>query len=292
MSGAPSRQGHDATLWANEIMPGGHRSGATLGASMSESTSLLDGRYTVVTPESVEFDFTLAGPFSRFCAALIDLAVSIAAFSAVAAVLALTSPLLAGVSEAAGFVAWFLVDWFYAVALETLWSGKTVGKSVMGLRAISENGVRMTAMQALLRNLARPVDRLPLFYVVGGVFAGLSEASQRLGDVLAGTIVVRERALKLPAAIRNADDAVVADLPGFQASLRKLSFEDGALLIQAALRREELELSARLSVFEALGTHLESLGFQRPEHWSKEKLVTAVASAHLRAQKAHGQLQK
>lgn len=251
-------------------------------ASAPSSAPLrLDGTHTVLTPEYVEFNFVLAGLLSRFLAWLIDTFVS--SLVATGLLIALSVSMLAfpGFASALAFVVWFLIDWGYMIVLESLWSGQTIGKRAMGLRVIQESGVRVGFYQSLLRNLARPVDRLPLFYLVGGVAALFSESQQRLGDMLAGTIVVRERRLKVPAALERpeGDTSLLKD-PDFRARVGRLSAEEEATLFNAALRREELGMEARLGLFSTLARRLEDeLGFAKPAHLSDEKLVLLVTAA-------------
>ncbi len=257
----------------------------------------LDGAYTVLTPEYVEFNFVLAGLMSRFLALLIDTVLSLVitvllfllvllfqlALSAAGAVVAGAGAAqeLLGVGFAAQFVVWFLVDWGYMVLLEVAWSGQTVGKRILGLRVIQDSGVRVGASQSLLRNLVRPVDKLPLLYLVGGVAALFSGSQQRLGDLLAGTIVVRERRLKIPTQLERpeGDTSLLSD-PDFRARVARLSAEEEAVLFSAALRREELGMEARLTLFATLARRLEDdLGFGKPAHLSDEKLVLLVTAA-------------
>lgn len=266
-------------------------------ATAVDASARLDGTHTVLTPEYVEFNFVLAGLMSRFLAFLIDTVVSMVItwllFLAVMLISLLFSVAgtavagvdvgsqLFGVGVSAQFVVWFLVDWGYMVLLETLWSGQTIGKRALGLRVIQDTGVRVGVYQSLLRNLVRPVDKLPLFYLVGGAAALLSGSQQRLGDLLAGTIVVRERRLKIPAQLErpDGDTSLLAD-PDFRARVAKLSAEEEAVMFSAALRREELGMDARLNLFATLARRLEDeLGFTKPPHLSDEKLVLLVTAA-------------
>lgn len=260
-------------------------------ATAPDAPARLDGTHTVLTPEYVEFNFVLAGLMSRLLALLIDTFVSLVityvgflVILLVAAVLGTAAggdSAVLGLGMAAQFVIWFLVDWGYMVLLESVWSGQTVGKRVMGLRVIQDTGVRVGVTQSLLRNLVRPVDKLPIFYFVGGAAALLSESQQRLGDLLAGTIVVRERKLKIPAALErpDGDTSLLADAD-FRARVAKLTAEEEALLFSAALRREEMGMEARLNLFATLCRRLEEqLGFTKPAHLSDEKLVLLVTAA-------------
>jgi len=247
----------------------------------------LDAVHRVVTPEYVEFDFVLAGLLSRFLAWLIDTALAFAVFLMVAMVLSLVMAAFPGFASTFVILLWFLIDWGYFIFFEVVWTGQTVGKRALGLRVIQESGVRVGFFQSALRNLARPVDRLPLFYLVGGAFALFSEKQQRLGDMLGGTVVIRERRLRIPAGVaRPEGDTALLDDPAFRARVATLSAEEEAVLLSAAMRREELGMEARLGLFAALSARLqEEHGFEKPAHLSDEKLVLLTTAA-LAAQKA------
>jgi uncharacterized RDD family membrane protein YckC len=242
---------------------------------------LLDGVHRVLTPEYVEFEFVLAGLMSRFLAWLVDLFMVLALTTAAWVVIAQALAFFPGFAQAVFFVAYFLIDWGYAIATETFWSGQTVGKRVLGLRVIQQSGVRIGFLQAVIRNLARAVDRLPLFYLVGAVAAVFSRSHQRLGDMMAGTIVVRERRTKLPASIiRPPAESPFGSDPRWRAQLPRLAAEERELLISAALRREELAMDARLKLFAELSSRLQAtLGIDKPEHLSDENLVLWVVSS-------------
>ncbi|MBL8916471.1 MAG: RDD family protein [Archangium sp.] len=249
----------------------------------------LDPTHTVVTPEYVEFNFVVAGLLSRLLALIIDTVVANLISSILLILVMLVAALLATVIGTQGlelglavyFVISFLVQYGYMLLLEAVWSGQTVGKRVMGLRVVQDTGVRVTMHHSLLRNLIRLFDNLPIFYLVGGVVALFSENHQRLGDILAGTIVVRERRLKIPAQLERPDgDVTLLSDADFRARVAKLSAEEETLLFSAAIRREELGMEARLNLFATLARRLEDdLGFTKPPHLSDEKLVLLVSAA-------------
>jgi uncharacterized RDD family membrane protein YckC len=246
--------------------------------------TLLDGTHTVLTPEYVEFRFTLAGLYSRFLAWLLDLLIVLFSTSVVLTGLSFVMVAFPGFASAIGIVVYFLVDWGYGITLETVWSGQTVGKRALGLRVIQESGVRIGFYHAALRNLARPVDRLPLLYLVGGLTALASRSHQRLGDMLAGTIVVRERRLKVPSALGTTGEEGLLSDPLFVSRVKRLSAEEREVLLSAALRREELRMEARLKLFATLGARLQdALAMEKPAHLSDEKWSLLVATALLPA---------
>jgi uncharacterized RDD family membrane protein YckC len=246
----------------------------------SAPDTILDGSHTVLTPEYVEFRFTLAGLYSRFLAWLLDALIVLVGAGLVMFLLGFALAAMPGFASALFVVVYFLVDWGYGICLETVWSGQTVGKRVMSLRVIQESGVRIGFYHAALRNLARPVDRLPMMYLVGGAAALVSGSHQRLGDMLAGTIVVRERRLKAPSALgTTGEEGLLAD-PLFVSRVKKLSTEERDVILSAAMRREELRMEARLQLFAALSTRLqEALAMEKPAHLSDEKWTLLVAAA-------------
>ncbi|MBL9037855.1 MAG: RDD family protein [Archangium sp.] len=246
---------------------------------MAETAPLrLDGLHTVRTPEFVEFDFVLAGLVSRGVALAIDTLLTIVLSLAI---IIATSLALGGLAPPFIFIIWFLTDWGTLMAFEAAWNGQTPGKRAMGLRVLQESGVRVGPWQAVLRNLARPVDKLPLLYLVGGLSALFSQRHQRLGDVWAGTIVVRERRLEIPAALPtpSVDAATALDVRFFD-RVAKFTAEEENVVVSAALRREELIVDARLALFGRLAAWLrDTHGLLQPPHVSDEKLVTLVAGA-------------
>lgn len=150
----------------------------------------------VATPERVTFDYQLAGPGSRFLAQLVDFPLQLIGL-AVVVVGAILVGVVTGqgfVAEVVGFALAFIVIWGYYVVSEAVWSGRTVGKYAFGLRVVGDRGEPLRASQALVRNLIRIVDFLPWLYGLGIAVLFLNGRGKRLGDLAAGTVVVRERA--------------------------------------------------------------------------------------------------
>jgi uncharacterized RDD family membrane protein YckC len=149
----------------------------------------------VTTPERVAFRFETAGLGSRFTAQLVDLLV-LAAMMAALGLVAFGIATLTGATTTATLVlvvVGFLLFWAYWIVPEALWSGRTLGKRLLRLRVVDARGGPLTVGQAIVRNLLRIVDFLPSSYAVGAVVMFASPRNQRLGDLVAGTVVVRER---------------------------------------------------------------------------------------------------
>jgi uncharacterized RDD family membrane protein YckC len=163
----------------------------------------------VATPERVSFRFETAGLGSRFAAQLIDLLVLWGLLLALALICVAIGAILGATTVALliFIVGGFLGFWAYWIVPEALWSGQTVGKYVLHLRVIDARGGPVTVSQAVIRNLLRVPDFLPVSYAIGTVAIFSSPRNQRLGDMAAGTVVVRERS-----AVRLAD--LAAPPPG------------------------------------------------------------------------------
>jgi uncharacterized RDD family membrane protein YckC len=233
------------------------------------------------TPEHVVFEHELAEIPARAAAWAIDVLVMGALIMVVARIAEslVIAPYFGG---ALAIVATFLVHWWY-FALSEWWSGgRTVGKRVLGLRVIDRSGLRVGLVQAVVRNLVRAIDFLPGLYLVGGLSALVNPLGRRLGDLAAGTVVVRERTTPPPDAIlppSERHNSFLAD-PAVRAAARRVTAPERDAMIALVFRRESLPLAVRHQLFERLATHLEArLGIPRSPHFSPEKYVLHLAIA-------------
>ncbi|MBA2752563.1 MAG: RDD family protein [Actinobacteria bacterium] len=170
-----------------------------------------EDRISIATPEGIDLDLTLAGLGSRFMAALIDGLIQVAVFIALAVLAGFLSSgaegidafdggLGAGIALALILVAMFLIFFGYPIAFEVWASGRTPGKRWTGLRVVRVGGAPVSFLPSAVRNLVRLVDFLPTAYGIGIVALLANSRNQRLGDIAAGTIVVRERKATHPIA--------------------------------------------------------------------------------------------
>jgi uncharacterized RDD family membrane protein YckC len=157
------------------------------------------------TPELVAIELPLAGIGSRFIAVLVDSLILAAAFLFLGIFAAFILPALGAFGEKAAtwgvgvlILVFFLVFWGYFAVTEAFSNGRTPGKRVAKIRVIHQSGRGVSFVEALGRNLVRIVDYMPGFYGVGIVAIFLSRRHQRLGDMVAGTLVVREREVDAP----------------------------------------------------------------------------------------------
>ena len=151
----------------------------------------LDATIRVVTPENIAFEYRLAGPFRRLPAFLLDLGVMLGLLFVLQIVIGMTVGIASPFAAMGLFLLmFFVIKWFYGVLFETFMNGQTPGKYVLGLRVLTDTGQPINGMQATLRNLLRAADLLvPL---IGMLVMTLNRKYQRLGDLVAGTIVVVE----------------------------------------------------------------------------------------------------
>jgi len=162
----------------------------------------LDARLTLETPEQVMLSLPLAGVGSRMAAYGLDLLIRLALslLVAVPAVFVIaTYRRLGGYALAGALIGYFAVHFGYYVYFEVAHRGQTPGKRRMGLRAVKLNGTPVDLPASLLRNVLRVLDWLPGFYGLGVVAMFCSALEQRVGDVIAGTVVVREAPEAAPA---------------------------------------------------------------------------------------------
>jgi uncharacterized RDD family membrane protein YckC len=216
----------------------------------------------VRTPEGIEFSILLAGPVVRSLAWSIDIACISLAAGTVGSLLKLFAIINRDLGMALIMLAGFIISVGYGIACEWFWRGQTLGKRLLRLRVVDEQGLRLQFSQVVIRNLLRVVDSIPLLYMVGGLSCLISGKSQRLGDIAASTIVVRNPELSLPELEQLADDKFnsLAEHPHLAARLRqKVGRDELAIALRALLRREELEPTARVALFDELAGHFRSL---------------------------------
>ena len=153
------------------------------------------------TPEQIALELPLAGIGSRFLAIAIDTLIQFALYFLVALIFLFTIPVGSSmlmflpklVGPAVAIFILFAIYWGYFAIFETIWKGQTPGKKYAGIRVIKESGRPINAFEAIGRNLMRAVDGMPGIYGVGLVCMMCNQQSRRLGDFVAGTVVVHEK---------------------------------------------------------------------------------------------------
>lgn len=223
----------------------------------------LDSVISIVTPENIAFEYRIAGPIRRFPAFVLDLFVRIVAFWILAFFVGLLGPLFGVFSIVVLILLWFALSWFYGGVCETLFNGRTPGKMIAGLRVMTVDGRPINGLQAVLRNILREVDLMPLLsiemfgaespayviptFLVGLVVMTCNSRFQRLGDLVCGTIVVIDDRRWLSGVHRVNDPRVMG-----LASLLPTDFRVSRSLARALTnymdRRERLTAARRLEI--------------------------------------------
>ena len=204
---------------------------------------VLDTTMRVTTPENIAFNYQVVGPFRRVFAYGLDLLIAVGGYAVfiVLIYLLLTFVLIpvagsiggTGLIEAVvgvlqGFISigFFIVYWFYGAYFETNWNGQTLGKRIMKMRVISTDGSAIDGVQAILRNFFRFLDsmpfapwaamfqleqqvfQLPPTCLIGLVLMMLTKNFQRVGDLVAGTVVISEEQKRPPNLATFTDERV------------------------------------------------------------------------------------
>lgn len=208
-------------------------------------------KYTIETPEQMPLEFAIAGIGSRFLAMAIDtliqLGLAVVVFIAVyiaGKIWPQTGLWIVG----AAIALLFLLMFAYFAVFEIWWNGQTPGKRRAGIRVIKDSGRPLTVAETIGRNLLRVVDQLPVFYAVGVLIAFLNSRNKRLGDFIAGSIVIRETPLAdLKPAWQNARTA-----PLLNPLVSPLSAEDLYLIDAFLNRRSHLTADVRSRIAEEI----------------------------------------
>jgi uncharacterized RDD family membrane protein YckC len=207
---------------------------------------------SIQTPEGVTFPLLLAGPIVRFLAVLIDQLCVIVALFFVLQIIQYFAVISPDFSNALGYLTYFALSIGYPIVTEWFWRGQTIGKRLFGIRVMDIQGLRLQFSQIAIRNLLRFVDSLPLFYLFGGIICLLTRHYQRLGDLAANTIVVRTPQLSIPdvGQLMAGKFNSFREYPHLAARLRqRISAQEATIALEALMRRDELEASARLDLF-------------------------------------------
>jgi uncharacterized RDD family membrane protein YckC len=238
----------------------------------------IDDRITIATPEGVDLELTLAGVGSRFVSALVDLMLQIVLLVGVTGTGAAVGAFGNGFGSAVVLIASFLVFAAYDVLFEVFAAGRTPGKRLNGLRVVRTDGSPVTFVTSAIRNVLRLVDILPGLYLVGIVTILVTRRNQRLGDVAAGTLVVRERTehpslrqLQPPQALpsTNAWDATA------------VTADELAAVRSFLARRYELTYQARYRLAADLAGALRPKVVGAPENLGSEAFLEKLVVAKL-----------
>jgi uncharacterized RDD family membrane protein YckC len=239
----------------------------------------LDDAITISTPEGVELRVVLAGAGSRFIEGTLDLVIQLV-------LLVLTTVVLAevvggGVGAALLAMAAFAIFFLYHVLFEVLGSGRTPGKRMTHLRVVRESGAPVDLPASAIRTLLRLIDFLPTVYLIGLTSIVATRKNQRLGDLAADTLVIRELpAIKQPAAtpaapVQSALSFPTATAVGWDVSA--VTPEELAAVQRFLARRNGLDPEARRTLAYRLEQALRSKVAAAPPTPEPEQFLEALA---------------
>lgn len=191
------------------------------------------------TPEGTTLTLMPAGIVPRLGAWLIDLVVRAVLMFAVVIVLMFLGEAGAGLIA----IAYFLLEWFYPVFFEIYHDGQTIGKKRLGLRVCQDDGMAIGWRTSMTRNLLRVADFLPFMFVSASVCMLFHGQNKRLGDMVAGTMVVYV-----------SQDKVSFDIPAQTPATPKipLLFDEQKAVLAFAERLEELPAQRQLELAQIL----------------------------------------
>jgi len=239
-------------------------------------------KLSIKTPEQTVLEFEVAGIGSRFLAlawdTLLQILVGIG-LSVVFVVAGLSMPSVARSGIwflAITVLAYFVLYFGYFAIFEILWNGQTPGKKKEGLRVIKDSGRPITPAEAVGRNLMRIVDQMPVLYAIGICSVLLSRQNKRLGDFVAGTIVIHEKSLLDAKPVWESAPAAKAR-PQTTYGSERLSPDEFALVEAFLNRRSSLPSDVRFNMADRIATQIRSkLSLPPGELLYAEKLLEAV----------------
>jgi uncharacterized RDD family membrane protein YckC len=172
---------------------------------MEPASDQRSDQLSIDTPELVAIEMPLAGLGSRFIALLIDTLIWFAGFLVLSLLFWAVAPAIFQFSKlsyqwavALVTLVTFLLNWGYFTLFEAFWNGRTPGKRVAHIRVIQRTGRAIGLFESMARNFIRYIDQIPFCYAVGVVAMFSTKQHQRLGDLAAGTLVVRDRVQESP----------------------------------------------------------------------------------------------
>jgi uncharacterized RDD family membrane protein YckC len=260
---------------------------------------LSSDQLSIDTPELVAIEMPLAGIGSRFIALLVDYLIWGAGILALFFVLVVILPGIHAISKisaqwavAIAVFLLFLFNWGYFTLFEAFWNGRTPGKRVAKIRVIQRTGRAIGLFESMARNLVRYVDQFPIFYAVGVITVFVTRQHQRLGDLAAGTLVVRDREADNPMWNDSSSRTFTAQLfaPSSPipephaaltlptASVAKLSAADLEVLEGFFSRRLDMSMATRATLASRISSAIQAKsGLEPPAGASVETFLEATA---------------
>jgi uncharacterized RDD family membrane protein YckC len=240
-------------------------------------------KLTIETPEQTVLEFEVAGIGSRFLALAYDSLIQILLGIGLLVIMVIVGVALPNSAKsgiwfmALVLLAYFVLYFGYFAIFEIIWNGQTPGKKKEGLRVIKDSGRPITPAESVGRNLMRIVDQLPAFYAVGIGSVLLSRQNKRLGDFVAGTIVVHEKPLLEAKPVWQSAEVGQAP-PTTTYGSERLTPEEVSLIEAFLNRRSSLPPDVRFNMADQIARQIRpKLSLPPGELLYAEKLLEAIA---------------
>lgn len=245
----------------------------------------MDRTLSVKTPESIAFSYELAGLGSRFLAVVLDLLIQGLMFGAIiwgVVLVAAASPAThashAPTSKFAESIAIafivalvFTIFFAYFIVFEAFWGGLTPGKKLMGLRVVRDGGYPIDFTSAAVRNLIRVGEATLGFYAISAIACIASPENKRLGDLAAGTIVVRDSPVApLTALLERSEEAP---------RITMLTQQEHAVIDEFAARRAALAPAVRAQIAARIAAQVRPRVSYDLQQLSDDELLTRLSAS-------------
>lgn len=217
-------------------------------------------RLELTTADAVSFSVCLASPVVRALALGVDILVILGVQSILQGLFHALVMFDEDVFTGLLILTFFVLNFSYFMFTEWRFAGQTFGKRVLGLRVIDSRARRLTGSQVVVRNLFRVIDMFSVFYVVGGLCSLLTPKFQRLGDLAAGTLVIRLPRSEVNIGTERGGRKYNSfrEHPQVEGRLRRETTpEEVALLVEALTRRDSLDAEARIATYREIRAYFE-----------------------------------
>jgi uncharacterized RDD family membrane protein YckC len=253
-------------------------------------------KLTIDTPEQTSLEFPLAGIGSRFVAMAADTAIQIVTGFMLFIGMIMAAPLFRVIGPrfgenaevwaiAAMIIAFFVIYYGYFVFFEAIWNGQTPGKRYAQLRVMKDDGRPINAQDAFARNLLRIVDQLPFLYGIAILSVFFSKQNKRLGDFVAGTVVVHEKTVELARPFEGT--AIDASGPAYEVS--RITVDELRLIETFLQRRDSFDPALRGSMAAQITARISAKLAVEVRGWpANERFLEAVHLQYRLSNRLHG----
>jgi len=230
----------------------------------------------ITTPEGINLTLSLAGPPSRFLALIIDYIIIIIIFIVIKKSVSIFSLINIEFTLSFMIITQFALSWIYYIGFEWLNHGQSPGKKTLRLRVVDKRGFSLKPNQIVIRNIFRLIDSMPAFYLLGGIVCIFSSKYQRIGDMIASTVVIYDRHSYHQSIENIAPDKYNSfySYPHLISRARQqITPRESSMLLKALLRRNILQPESRIKVYGALTDYFKSIVNFPVENISNEQYL-------------------